>query len=66
MIGTEHLLLSILKENNNIASSLLMEFNMNYESVKDELELMMDSGYQSETLPESKTSESASENDDEK
>ena len=66
MIGTEHLLLSILKEDNNIASSLLKEFNMNYESVKDELELMMDSGYQSETLPESKTPESASESDDEK
>ena len=66
MIGTEHLLLSILKEDNNIASSLLKEYNMNYESVKEELELMMDSGYQSETLPESKIPESANENDDDK
>ena len=31
MIGTEHLLLSILKEDNNIASSLLKEHNLNYE-----------------------------------
>ena len=30
MIGTEHLLLSILKEDNNIASSLLKEYNLNY------------------------------------
>ncbi len=66
MIGTEHLLLSILKEDNNIASSLLKEYNMNYESVKEELELMMDSGYQSETYPESKIPESANENDDDK
>jgi ATP-dependent Clp protease ATP-binding subunit ClpC len=66
MIGTEHLLLSILKEDNNIASSLLKEYNMNYESVKEELELMMDSGYQSETFPESKIPESANENDDDK
>ncbi|MAW84219.1 MAG: Clp protease ClpC [Crocinitomicaceae bacterium] len=66
MIGTEHLLLSILKEDNNIGSSLLKEYNMNYESVKEELELMMDSGYQSETLPESKIPESANENDDDK
>jgi ATP-dependent Clp protease ATP-binding subunit ClpC len=66
MIGTEHLLLSILKEDNNIASSLLKEHNLNYESVKEELDIMMDSGYQQDILPESKTPESASENDDEK
>ena len=66
MIGTEHLLLSILKEDNNIASSLLKEYNLNYESVKEELDIMMDSGYQQDTLPESKIPESTSENDDEK
>ena len=66
MIGTEHLLLSILKEDNNIASSLLKEYNLNYESVKEELDIMTESGYKPEIHPESKISESADENDDEK
>ncbi len=66
MIGTEHLLLSILKEDNNIASSLLKEYNLNYESVKEELDIMTESGYKPEIYPESKIPESADENDDEK
>jgi len=66
MIGTEHLLLSILKEDNNIASSLLKEYNLNYESVKDELDIMTESGYKPEIYPESKIPESADENDEEK
>ena len=66
MIGTEHLLLSILKEDNNIASSLLKEYNLNYESIKEELDIMMESGYKPESLPESKYPESADEDDMEK
>ena len=66
MIGTEHLLLSILKEDNNIASSLLKEHNLNYEAIKEELDIMMDSGYKPEVLPESKYPESADEDDMEK
>ncbi len=66
MIGTEHLLLSILKEDNNIASSLLKEYNLNYESVKEELDIMTESGYKPEIYPESKIPESADENDEEK
>ena len=66
MIGTEHLLLSILKEDNNIASSILKEYNLNYESVKEELDIMTDSGYKPEIYPESKMPESADENDEEK
>ena len=66
MIGTEHLLLSILKEDNNIASSLLKEHNLNYEAIKQELDIMMDSGYKPEVLPESKFPESADEDDMEK
>jgi ATP-dependent Clp protease ATP-binding subunit ClpC len=38
LIGTEHLLLSILKDANNIATQALEEQNVFYESVKDELE----------------------------
>ena len=66
MIGTEHLLLSILKEDNNIASSILKEYNLNYESVKEELDIMTESGYKPEIFPESKMPESADENDEEK
>ena len=66
MIGTEHLLLSILKEDNNIASSILKEHNLNYESIKEELDIMMESGYKPDVLPESKFPESADEDDMEK
>ncbi|MEK9618746.1 MAG: ATP-dependent Clp protease ATP-binding subunit [Flavobacteriales bacterium] len=66
MIGTEHLLLSILKEDNNIASSLLNEHNLNYDSIKEELDIMMESGYKPESFPESKYPESADEDDIEK
>lgn len=45
MIGTEHLLLSILKEEDNIATQVLQQFKINYEYVKEELELMMEQGY---------------------
>ena len=66
MIGTEHLLLSILKEDNNLASSILKEHNLNYESIKEELDIMMESGFKPESLPESKYPESADEEDMEK
>jgi len=47
MIGTEHLLLSILKEEDNVAAQTLNKFKIDYTLVKDELELMMEQGYQS-------------------
>jgi ATP-dependent Clp protease ATP-binding subunit ClpC len=37
VIGTEHLLLSILREDDNLASQILHQFNITYESVKNEL-----------------------------
>ena len=55
--------MSILKEDNNIASSLLKEHNLNYDSIKEELDIMMESGYKPESFPESKYPESADEND---
>lgn len=42
MIGTEHLLLSILKDEDNIATKSLHKFNVDYELVKQELELFND------------------------
>ena len=38
IIGTEHLLLSILREEDNIASQILAQFNINYEIFKVEVE----------------------------
>jgi len=37
VIGTEHLLLSVLREDDNLAAQILHQFNINYESVKTEL-----------------------------
>ena len=47
MIGTEHFLLSILKEQTNVASRILAQFNINYDTVKNELEKIL-SGSESE------------------
>ena len=41
IIGTEHLLLSILKDENNIASQSMSQYNITYDVVKEELELML-------------------------
>jgi ATP-dependent Clp protease ATP-binding subunit ClpC len=41
LIGTEHLLLSILKDENNVASRALSAFSITYERVKNELETML-------------------------
>ena len=38
VIGTEHLLLSVLREEDNIASQILAQFSLNYESFKAEVE----------------------------
>lgn len=42
MIGTEHLLLSILKDDNCVACRVLNKYGVIYENVKDELEAMID------------------------
>ena len=41
LIGTEHLLLSILKDSNNIATKALEDQNITYDSVKEELESIL-------------------------
>lgn len=39
LIGTEHLLLSILRDDDNIASQILLQYNVNYEIFKQEVEV---------------------------
>lgn len=39
LIGTEHLLLSILRDDDNIASQILSQYNVNYDIFKQEVEI---------------------------
>jgi ATP-dependent Clp protease ATP-binding subunit ClpC len=57
VIGTEHLLLSILKDEDNVATKSLHKFNVDYEIIKKELEL-------SKSDPRSEMSGPSSEDDD--
>jgi len=41
LIGTQHLLLSILKDEDNVGTQALHKFSVNYETVKEELETMV-------------------------
>lgn len=40
VIGTEHLLLAVLKDEDNIASQILNQYGINYEIVREELDVM--------------------------
>jgi ATP-dependent Clp protease ATP-binding subunit ClpC len=48
LIGTEHLLLSILRDDDNIASQILLQFSINYEVFKQEVEVNKN-GFRDET-----------------
>jgi len=59
MIGTEHLLLALLKDEDNIATKSLEKFNVRYINVKDELEQIL-----SNFEPSAEFSESPIDDDD--
>ena len=40
-IGTEHLLLSLLRDEDNIATQILHQFNVTYDSARSELNSML-------------------------
>ncbi|TNF42985.1 MAG: ATP-dependent Clp protease ATP-binding subunit, partial [Cytophagales bacterium] len=44
LIGTEHLLLSILRDEDNIATQILNKFEVGYDTIKDMLEMQSDPG----------------------
>jgi ATP-dependent Clp protease ATP-binding subunit ClpC len=44
LVGTEHLLLSILKDKDNLATKVLMEFDVDYDIYKTELEFVLSEG----------------------
>ena len=59
VIGTEHLLLSLLRDEDNIAAQILSQFSVNYDSVRKELDAYL-SGKSSDELskeerPQSRT-----------
>jgi ATP-dependent Clp protease ATP-binding subunit ClpC len=56
VIGTEHLLLSILREEDNLASQILQQFGVTYELVKEELTNIL-SGKSSTPAPEKRGTE---------
>ncbi|MBI2417801.1 MAG: ATP-dependent Clp protease ATP-binding subunit, partial [Ignavibacteriales bacterium] len=41
VIGTEHLLLSLLRDEDNIATQILLQFNVTYEAARSELNSML-------------------------
>ena len=42
LIGTEHLLLSILKDDDNVVAKVLEEYDVEYDTIKDEMDLVED------------------------
>ena len=61
VIGTEHLLLSILKDEDNVATRSLNRFNIDYDTVKEELENML----KDNTQPRSEMPNNPPDDDDE-
>ena len=56
IIGTEHLLLALLKEEDSMAAQVLHGFNVTYDAVKGELEnLLRGSGQQQPAAPQEKS-----------
>ena len=51
LIGTEHLLLSILKDEDNVATKALSAFNIDYDVTKEEYESMVDNTKEGEASP---------------
>ncbi|MFZ5554296.1 MAG: ATP-dependent Clp protease ATP-binding subunit [Bacteroidota bacterium] len=62
VIGTEHLLLSMLKDEDNVATRSLNKFNIDYTTVKDELENMLK---ENNNIPKSELPNNPADDDDE-
>ncbi|MCX7984101.1 MAG: ATP-dependent Clp protease ATP-binding subunit [Bacteroidetes bacterium] len=60
IIGTEHLLLSLLRDDDNVAAQILHQFNVHYDMVRNELDNII-SGKPSQTTPPQASSHGHSE-----
>jgi ATP-dependent Clp protease ATP-binding subunit ClpC len=65
VIGTEHLLLSILKDEDSVATKGLQKFGVDYESVKTELENNMGGSSESDSFSPRAESSNSPDGDDE-
>lgn len=59
-IGTEHLLLSLLRDEENIAAQILQQFSISYDAVREELDLIISGNARDTDQPSSRRSTSAS------
>jgi ATP-dependent Clp protease ATP-binding subunit ClpC len=59
-LGTEHILLAILREENNLATRVLNKYGVIYENIKEELEAMIED----EKYPKAEFPGDTSDNDD--
>lgn len=62
MIGTEHLLLSILKEEDNVATQTLQKHGLTYEIVKEDLEMLKE--YKEDEMPRAEFPDDTTDGDD--
>lgn len=65
LVGTEHLLLSIMKDQDNVATKQLLALGVDYQAVKDELE-NMGGGISKEDLPKSELPGASDDEDDDR
>ncbi|MEX0648203.1 MAG: ATP-dependent Clp protease ATP-binding subunit, partial [Balneolaceae bacterium] len=54
-IGTEHLLLSLLRDEENIAAQILQQFNVSYDAVREELDLIISGNTRDDDPADSRT-----------
>lgn len=59
LIGTEHLLLSLIRDEENVAAQILQQFNITYETVRNELDNII-SGKSSQPLTSASTGSASS------
>jgi ATP-dependent Clp protease ATP-binding subunit ClpC len=64
LIGTEHLLLGMLKDENNLAARTLMKYGIDYSFVKEELESMIE-GFEGKEFKEPKARRATDDDGDE-
>jgi ATP-dependent Clp protease ATP-binding subunit ClpC len=60
-IGTEHLLLSLLRDDENIAAQILQQFSVTYDGVREELDMIITGKSREDREPEQSTAAYASE-----
>lgn len=59
-IGTEHLLLSLLRDDENIAAQILQQFSVSYDAVREELDLIISGKTRDEDMDSASLSASIS------